>query len=107
MPQILSHDYKMSINMSWRRKSMKDAIDTGKSISHQKTSSVYIPSSLEMRFISIIKRVRQLKLLVFRDDVMSWATHLISSRMHSMNKMSTMGMQAMIGSVDFYAVTVS
>jgi hypothetical protein len=47
------------------RKSMKDAIDTGKIVSPQKPCGVYIPSNLEVRIACVIKRVRQHKLLVF------------------------------------------
>jgi cystathionine beta-lyase family protein involved in aluminum resistance len=48
------------------RKSMKDAIDTGKIVSPQRPCGVYTrPSNLEVRIACVIKRVRQHKLLVF------------------------------------------
>jgi hypothetical protein len=77
MQQILNYDYNMSPSLSWCRKSMKDALDTGKIVSPQKPGGVYIPTNLEVRIISVIKRVRQQKLHVFPHDVMSRATHLI------------------------------
>jgi hypothetical protein len=77
MQQILNHDYIMSLSLSWCRKSMKDALDTGKIVSPQKPGGVYIPSNLEVRIVFVIKRVHQQKLHVFHDDVMSWATHMI------------------------------
>jgi hypothetical protein len=72
MQQILNHDYNMSLSLSWCRKPMKDALDTGKIVSPQKPASVYIPSNLEVRIVSVIKRVRQQKLPVFPDGVMSY-----------------------------------
>jgi hypothetical protein len=85
MQQILNHYYNMSLSLSWCRKSMKDALDTGKIVSTQKPCGVYIPSNLEVRIVLVIKRVRQQKLPVFPDDVMSWATHLIRDTQHEHN----------------------
>jgi hypothetical protein len=85
MQQILNHDYNMSFSLSWCRKSMKHALDAGKIVSPQKPCGVYIPSNLEVRIVSLIKRVRQQKLPMFLDDVMSWATHMITDTEHEHN----------------------
>jgi hypothetical protein len=47
----------MSLSLSWCRKSMKHALDTGKIVSPQNTCGVYIPSNIEVRIVSVIKRV--------------------------------------------------
>jgi hypothetical protein len=85
MQQVLNHDYNMSLSLSWCRKSTKDAFDTGKIVSPQKPCGVYIPSNLEVRIVSAIKRGRQQKLHVSPHDVMSWATHLIRDTEHENN----------------------